>query len=128
VSEAPASEAPAAEEAVAAATTAEDAVETTEPAVEEILIEVWRPGRRQHEGRRPERQRGRGDRGGPRRDQQAQRPRDGQQQTPTPAVEGEAARSDCTADDCSYHARITVADLQGAGAEGGATTVSVSFG
>jgi len=91
VSEAPASEAPAAEEAVAAATTAEDAVETTEPAVEEILIEVWRPGRRQHEGRRPERQRGRGDRGGPRRDQQAQRPRDGQQQTPTPAVEGEAA-------------------------------------
>ena len=91
VSEASVSEVPAAEEAVA-----EETVTTEEPVVEDVLIEVWRPGRRPQEGRRPERQRGRGDRGGPRRDQQGQRPRDGQQQAPAPAAEGEAAAAGAT--------------------------------
>ena len=89
--------APASEEAVAEAAPAEDGEAAAEPVVEETLIEVWRPGRRPQEGRRPERQRGRGDRGGPRRDQQGQRPRDGQQQqAPAPAVEGEAAATSRT--------------------------------
>jgi ATP-dependent RNA helicase SUPV3L1/SUV3 len=88
MAEAPASEAPVAEDAQAEATSAEDATAVEPPAVEEVLIEVWRPSRRQHEGRRPERPRGRGDRG-PRRDQQAQRPRDGAQSAP--AAEGAAA-------------------------------------
>ena len=89
-SEAPLSEAPAAEDVIAEAAPTES--EAGEPAaqtvVEEVLIEVWRPGRRQHEGRRPERARGRGDRG-PRRDNQTQRPpRDG---APAPAADGAAA-------------------------------------
>ena len=89
--------APASEEAVAEAAPAEDGEAAAEPVAEETLIEVWRPGRRPQEGRRPERQRGRGDRGGPRRDQQGQRPRDGQQQqAPAPAVEGEAAATSRT--------------------------------
>ncbi len=87
VAEAPASEVPVAEDAEAQ--TAIEAAAAEEPAVEEVLIEVWRPGRRPQEGRRPERPRGRGDRG-PRRDQQAQRPRDGAQPAATPAAEGEA--------------------------------------
>ncbi len=86
--EAPLSEAPAAEDVVAEAAPAEAGDAVAETVVEEVLIEVWRPGRRQHEGRRPERQRGRGDRGGPRRDQQGQRPRDGAQAAPAPATEG----------------------------------------
>ena len=68
------------------AATAESVVE--EAVVEEAMIEVWRPSRRQHEGRRPERPRGRGERG-PHRDQQGQR-RDGAQPA-APAAEGEAA-------------------------------------
>ena len=90
VAEAPAAEAPAAEEALGEAESGEAVA-----AVEDVLIEVWRPSRRQHEGRRPERPRGRGDRG-PRRDQQGQRPRDGAQTTPAPAGEGEAAAAGAT--------------------------------
>ena len=88
VEEAPAEEA-VSETPVAEAETGEAAETEAEPAaVEETLIEIWRPSRRQHEGRRPERPRGRGGDRGPRRDQQGQRPRDGAQPTPAPATEG----------------------------------------
>ncbi len=89
--EAVAEEAAASESPVAAAEDGENAeLAAEQAAVEEVLIEVWRPGRRPHEGRRPERPRGRGDRG-PRRDNQTQRPpRDGAQAAPAPAAEGEA--------------------------------------
>jgi len=92
-----AEEAVAEEPPVVAAEGDENAEPAAEQApVEEVLIEVWRPGRRQHEGRRPERPRGRGDRG-PRRDNQAQRPpRDGAQAAPAPAAEGEAASPGAT--------------------------------
>ncbi len=88
-----ASEAPAAEareeHAEVSAEPTQEAVAEEAPA-EETLIEVWRPSRRQHEGRRPERPRGRGGDRGQRRDQQAQRPRDGAQPSPAGA-EGETA-------------------------------------
>ena len=63
--------------------------------VEEVLLEVWHPGRRQFEGRRPERSRGRGgDRGGERGPRRDQPPREGAAPQAETPVEGGIAAGD----------------------------------
>jgi ATP-dependent RNA helicase SUPV3L1/SUV3 len=92
VSEAEASAPEASAETASTEATGEAAV----PA-EEVLIEVWHPGRRPQEGRRQGHGHGRGERG-PRRDHhQGQRHRDaGQTQAPAAAEGGSAAAGDAT--------------------------------